>query len=385
MAKKRLKYRGSNTTSKQADPTWDTQESLKLFFWLGLLIIILSLVVFSGKTFWYGAFLGMLLSITGVIGLILKAKCAKKGKNELVVKRISVHSNIPVEKTISLANKKPKKILYFNFIKNLKNLFRIKEKAEKRLKKAEKAKPSKSVVNAIKSMLGTKKQHETEFDVLVNVVNKYSAVSLSEVSEGFSINMERAEEWGKILAEHELVEMQYPTFGEPIIIKVGAKEIREVEAVKPKNLELNFTKKIIVIAVALMLLLILVFAFRAYYKPEKALKEKIKVGGLGLDIVKAFSGNGSFRCSLETDNKNITYYIKDADMKMIIGNGINSTSIFKGGKLYSYAKSRDAWIRTDVPSNIATPGSGNVPSINMACKEEQIKEKEFDVPLEKVI
>jgi|SRR3989344_3113189 len=55
---------------------------------------------------------------------------------------------------------------------------------------------------------------QTQFDELVNLVNKTGIVKVSEIAKKFGISRQLAEEWGKILEEHKLVMLHYPTFGE---------------------------------------------------------------------------------------------------------------------------------------------------------------------------
>ena len=60
---------------------------------------------------------------------------------------------------------------------------------------------------------------ETDFDILVNYVNARETVKLSEVARMFKITVKKAEEWAKILESHGLLELHYPTFGEPELKK----------------------------------------------------------------------------------------------------------------------------------------------------------------------
>ena len=55
---------------------------------------------------------------------------------------------------------------------------------------------------------------QTQFDELVNLVNKTGIVKVSEVAKKFGITKQLAEEWGKILEDHKLVTLHYPTLGE---------------------------------------------------------------------------------------------------------------------------------------------------------------------------
>ena len=70
----------------------------------------------------------------------------------------------------------------------------------------------------IKYFLNSKRGYETDIDKLLEFINKNKAVKLSDVTSSFNISKEKAEVWGKILAEHGLIKLHYPAAGELILI-----------------------------------------------------------------------------------------------------------------------------------------------------------------------
>lgn len=62
-------------------------------------------------------------------------------------------------------------------------------------------------------------KNETNFDVLLEVLDKHKKLSINHVKKGFGISRERAEEWADILESHELLKIRYPTFGSIELIK----------------------------------------------------------------------------------------------------------------------------------------------------------------------
>jgi len=60
---------------------------------------------------------------------------------------------------------------------------------------------------------------ETQLDVLYELLDKNKTLKLSYIMQTFNISKEEAVEWCNILVEHELAELKYPAFGDPILIK----------------------------------------------------------------------------------------------------------------------------------------------------------------------
>lgn len=91
------------------------------------------------------------------------------------------------------------------------------ERKEKKKIKVSKGivRKEKKVVYEIKRALSSNKDsYKTALDTLYEVVTNNKKVKISLVVAGFGISKEKAEKWGKILENHELVKLKYGPFGE---------------------------------------------------------------------------------------------------------------------------------------------------------------------------
>tara|TARA_Y100000310_G_scaffold144893_3_gene144238 strand:- start:51539 stop:53050 length:1512 start_codon:yes stop_codon:yes gene_type:complete len=71
-------------------------------------------------------------------------------------------------------------------------------------------------VQEIKTELEASKEgFETDFDRLYKLIEEKKKLTLREIAAGFGIKRSKAEEWGKILKEQGLIELNYPAVGEP--------------------------------------------------------------------------------------------------------------------------------------------------------------------------
>ncbi len=61
----------------------------------------------------------------------------------------------------------------------------------------------------------SKREVKTDFDKVYEFVQKKGETPFSEVAEKFKTTKEKVAEWASLLEEHGLVEVYYPTFGEP--------------------------------------------------------------------------------------------------------------------------------------------------------------------------
>ncbi|MFH1636819.1 MAG: hypothetical protein ABIB71_00160 [Candidatus Woesearchaeota archaeon] len=61
----------------------------------------------------------------------------------------------------------------------------------------------------------SKRNVKTAFDQLFEYVEEKGEVKFSEVEKKFNLPKDKVSEWAKLLEEHDLVEVIYPTFGEP--------------------------------------------------------------------------------------------------------------------------------------------------------------------------
>lgn len=77
---------------------------------------------------------------------------------------------------------------------------------------------------SVSNIMGTKKWYETDVDKLVQYVNINNYVKLSSVASGFKVSKEKAEMWGKMLEEHNLIKLHYPALGEVEFLNVNFKE-----------------------------------------------------------------------------------------------------------------------------------------------------------------
>ncbi|MBI2673409.1 hypothetical protein HYX19_04055 [Candidatus Woesearchaeota archaeon] len=59
-----------------------------------------------------------------------------------------------------------------------------------------------------------KKGYKTEFDNLLDFLNKYGKLTLTQISFGFGVDQAKAESWCKILSDANLAELYYPAIGE---------------------------------------------------------------------------------------------------------------------------------------------------------------------------
>lgn len=64
---------------------------------------------------------------------------------------------------------------------------------------------------------------KTDFDRIIEYVDEKKDVSITDLANHFKLPKEKIEEWAKILSEHNLIEIFYPTFGEARIRKKETK------------------------------------------------------------------------------------------------------------------------------------------------------------------
>ena len=61
--------------------------------------------------------------------------------------------------------------------------------------------------------------NETKIDLLYKMIQEKGQITWEEASRKLNINKEIVMTWAKILEEHELIAIKYPTFGQPIFKK----------------------------------------------------------------------------------------------------------------------------------------------------------------------
>ncbi len=61
---------------------------------------------------------------------------------------------------------------------------------------------------------------KTKIDEMLEMIEKNEKISLNKISEQLRVPISIIEEWAKILEEHDVVEIEYPPIGSPIVKKV---------------------------------------------------------------------------------------------------------------------------------------------------------------------
>lgn len=91
-------------------------------------------------------------------------------------------------------------------------------------KKLTEGKKERTVLQKIKKEIVAKaSKYETDLDKLYRLINEVGSITVTEVAEGFGISKEQAEEWGRILESHDLIELNYPAIGELQLCKKKSK------------------------------------------------------------------------------------------------------------------------------------------------------------------
>lgn len=93
--------------------------------------------------------------------------------------------------------------------------------------KSSKKQPGLKKAEALKKMQGhdiaRAGKYETDIDRLLRLVNNAGRVSAGDAARIFGIKKEDAEEWGRILESHGLIEIEYPAMGEVQLCKKSLK------------------------------------------------------------------------------------------------------------------------------------------------------------------
>lgn len=69
------------------------------------------------------------------------------------------------------------------------------------------------------TVIAKSNKYQTDLDKLYEMVEKKGKVKLQDVAKKFKISLEKAEEWAKILENHEMITLNYPAFGEVELCK----------------------------------------------------------------------------------------------------------------------------------------------------------------------
>ncbi len=70
------------------------------------------------------------------------------------------------------------------------------------------------IILAVRQLSREKKTNETDIDHLYELIKRLKKLRISEIALAFGIDIKKAEEWAKILEEHDLAVIYYPPLGE---------------------------------------------------------------------------------------------------------------------------------------------------------------------------
>jgi len=94
-------------------------------------------------------------------------------------------------------------------------------------KMIEKEKEEKKTIEGIEKEISKKSnKYETEIDKLYMLIEEKEKITLNEVAKGFKIDSQLAEEWARILENHDLIDVNHPAFGEVELCKKKLKAIK---------------------------------------------------------------------------------------------------------------------------------------------------------------
>ncbi|MEK6934658.1 MAG: hypothetical protein AABW46_02160 [Nanoarchaeota archaeon] len=231
-----------------------------------------------------------------------------------------------------------------------------------------------------KKSSGKESIYTTDLDKLYDLIQERNIVKLSEVTNELKVDKTIAQKWGNILEEHELIQFHFPAVGEPEFRKLGLNIKREQTPEESKKKKIIIS---IVTASIILLLIISIFIIRSITKTEEPGQIKLaetsepeitKEGQRSEIITKAFSGQGTYICA----GPEVKYYIKDNWLRAE-SLETNTTVIVKEEALYTYNKNNNNWIKSNIPEDLALPGSGKLPSKEINCKEEEISNDLFNI------
>jgi len=283
-----------------------------------------------------------------------KIKSFREGK----IKTKNLLKKIP---KIKIAKKIPNlKKVKFSFLEKLKD-----EKIKFKKKKLRSKQLPKKIV---KPGLFT-----TDLDRLVDFVDKYKVVKLSEAAVKFNISKDKVEKWGNILEQHNLLKLYYPAFGEPKLMKLDVEEEQgkiEVTNIK-RRLIINLTIIILVFSITTGLII--------FKSPRFNTPSGMVTADLDEDVIMAFSGFGNYIC--EYQNMNATLYIKNKKMRIEMPNNVQSITIIKDGFVFTYDSRNGKWSKENA-EGIVIPGGGKYPEQKMKCRRtKELEDNKFEVEI----
>ncbi|OYT38083.1 hypothetical protein B6U82_00625 [Candidatus Pacearchaeota archaeon ex4484_31] len=103
---------------------------------------------------------------------------------------------------------------------------KLKKEAREKVEKKVKEKIDVKTIDEIRKMLAVKpiavkaEKIETEFDRIINLIKKSKkGIKLSDLAKKLKIEKGKVMEWCETLAESNLIKIEYPPIGEPLIVK----------------------------------------------------------------------------------------------------------------------------------------------------------------------
>ena len=142
---------------------------------------------------------------------LVKRKESGRRKEEMARIRLEKKKRDQERKEMKRLEKAKKRLEMFEEQKK-----KLKEKEEKILQKSSKDKGKENIENdiySIKKDIEKKGRYETDIDKLYELLLKYRVIKIETISDIFDIPLEQAEEWAKILENHDLASTRYPAMG----------------------------------------------------------------------------------------------------------------------------------------------------------------------------
>jgi hypothetical protein len=117
------------------------------------------------------------------------------------------------------------------------------DKTKNTAPKKDAAKPVKKAPEAKADVRGSGKEFlETDIDKLYELARDKGILKVKDASKALGIEVDRIEEWGRILEEHKLVRLRYPPVGDPVLIlkrfitdKEKIKSLKKGKKLRPKK------------------------------------------------------------------------------------------------------------------------------------------------------
>jgi len=187
-----------------------------------LISLIGAIILLDKKALYLGLGLSIITSsLSGYQARKLVKRKEKKKQNEVSILSPILLAAVTSALLIIGITKQESRILYFGLGLAIVTLVIMIFKIIKLIKNkgnAELDKRTIKIPDRLRQMKNLAKesqsQYETDLDKLCRILEKYKTIKISEIVKTFNIDQKKAEEWSKILQEHELAEIHYPAIGE---------------------------------------------------------------------------------------------------------------------------------------------------------------------------